>query len=40
MTLERLLSSTAGLATPALVVDLDAADRNIAARPASACGRT
>src|SRR3954454_14412374 len=31
MTVERLLSATAGLATPALVVDLDAADRNIAA---------
>src|SRR3954447_20004876 len=31
MPLERLLSSTAGLATPALVVDLEVADRNIAA---------
>jgi D-serine deaminase-like pyridoxal phosphate-dependent protein len=31
MNVERLLSSTAGLATPALVVDLEAADRNIAA---------
>ena len=31
MALERLISSTAGLATPALVVDLAAADRNIAA---------
>src|SRR3954453_12354717 len=31
MPLERLLSCTAGLATPALVVDLDAVDRNIAA---------
>ena len=31
MTLERLLSSTAGLATPALVVDLEVAERNIAA---------
>jgi D-serine deaminase-like pyridoxal phosphate-dependent protein len=28
---DRLLSATAGLATPALVVDLEAADRNIAA---------
>src|SRR3954447_13383373 len=31
MTVERLLSATAGLATPALVVDLAAADANIAA---------
>ena len=31
MALERLISSTAGLATPALVVDAAAADRNIAA---------
>ena len=31
MALNRLISSTAGLATPALVVDLPAADRNIAA---------
>src|SRR3954471_11100170 len=30
MTVERLLSATAGLATPALVVDLVAADGNIA----------
>src|SRR3954469_7034650 len=31
MPLERLLSSTGGLATPALVVDVEAVDRNIAA---------
>src|SRR4051794_35956900 len=31
MDIEWLLSSTAGLATPALVVDLEAAERNIAA---------
>src|SRR4051812_17465489 len=31
MTVERLLSATTGLPTPALVVDLEAADRNIAA---------
>jgi D-serine deaminase-like pyridoxal phosphate-dependent protein len=31
MRADRLLSATAGLATPALVVDLEAADRNIAA---------
>src|SRR5262245_34408477 len=31
MTLQRLIDATSGLATPALVVDLDAADRNIAA---------
>jgi D-serine deaminase-like pyridoxal phosphate-dependent protein len=31
MSVDRVLSATAGLATPALVVDLEAADRNIAA---------
>src|SRR3954470_11119291 len=34
MPLERLLTSTAGLATPALVVDLEVAERNIAAASA------